>query len=122
MRSHHAPPRPPPELSWVAPQQMSPEHQHWLIYDATWHTNWALSDYRTCDTCGHPIGLGQCIAVAKPPDRKPVTACWTCMISILLFRGALDPDGTDWPPLYGSGRYVFEMAGLRPHDGQHRGS
>ena len=122
MRSHHAPPRPPPELPWAIHDQLPPESHEHLIYDATWTTGYSMADYRRCQTCGSGIGWGECTAHAKLPDGTVVLACWRCLVAILVHRHLLDPDGADWPLLYAHGSYRHETATLRPDAGQHRPS
>lgn len=121
MRSHHKPPPPLPDAPWHPPDEIPLELQHWLIYDATWSTSWSLADYARCQTCGHAIGFAECTATATLPDGKPATCCWSCLVGILVHRGSLDPDSSDWPQLHGAGDSTLRFPALGPVVGQQRG-
>ena len=104
---HELPTRPPPQLEQAV--------AIWLAEEADFRTSTSMADYRSCSACGSPIGFAETIAVPLPPTDRMPFLCWSCLVSIMLYRGLLQPADKHWPSPFMNGTFepdftVLEVA------------
>lgn len=105
MRNHRTRHPLPHELPTLAPPQLDPDVAIWLAEHANFRTTPSTVDYASCQACGHPIGFGETVGVPTPNSQHIQQICWTCLVSILLYRGILLPADAHWPGEHGVGTF-----------------
>ena len=112
MRKHSRRAPLPHELPTHAPPRLPPAVAIWLAEEANFRTDPSTVDYAACQACGHPIGFGETVGVPTPADERVQRICWTCLVTIFLYRGILHPADAEWPGQLGHGSFEPRFAVL----------